>query len=84
MRLTYRMFENDDFPGLQRLWEDATNWGGLSAEVWRRYSEDSPLGGLACAVAQVAGSGKIMGQFPFIPSKIGADGTDRAPDRLSA
>jgi hypothetical protein len=74
MRLTYRMFENDDFPGLQRLWESATNWGGLSAEVWRRYSEDSPLGSLACAVAQDAGSGQIVGQFAFIPSLVSVDG----------
>jgi len=74
MRLTYRMFEDDDFPGLQRLWEDATGWGGLSAEVWRRYSEDAPLGGMACAVAVERDSGKIVGQFAFIPSLVSVDG----------
>ena len=75
MRLTYRMFEDDDFPGLQRLWEDATAWGGLTAEVWRRYSVDAPMGGLACAVAQEPATGKIVGQFAFIPSLVSVDGT---------
>lgn len=74
MRLTYRMFQDDDFPGLQRLWEEATGWGGLTAEVWRRYADDAPLGGMACTVAQDRTTGKIVGQFAFIPSLVSVDG----------
>jgi hypothetical protein len=74
MRLTYRMFQDDDFPGLQRLWEEATGWGGLTAEVWRRYRDEGPLGGMACAVAQEPASGKIVGQFAFLPSLVSVDG----------
>lgn len=75
MRLTYRMFEDDDFPGLQRLWEDATGWGALTAGVWKRYAEEAPLGGMACAVAEERDTGKIVGQFAFIPSLVSVDGT---------
>src|SRR5690348_16121729 len=74
MRLTYRMFQDDDFPGMQRLWEEATGWGGLTREVWRRYADEGPLGGMACVVAQEPKSGKIVGQFAFIPSLVSVDG----------
>lgn len=70
MSLTYRLHRQEDLPELQRLWEDNTTWGTLTGDIWRRYMIDAPLGGSAIVVASDEDSGRIVGQFGFVPSLV--------------
>jgi len=49
-RLSYRVLESDDLPGLQRLWEEETEWGPLEP-VFRHWYQDNPCPGSFGVVA---------------------------------
>lgn len=76
MPLTYRLLEHDDLPGLRRLWEDNTNWGTLTSQIWRDFVTDGPLGGAGGVVAIDTRSGELMGQFAFIPALVDVAGRE--------
>src|SRR4028119_1733778 len=67
--LTYRLYQEDDLPGLLRLWEEETNWGTLTPEMWHQWYGDTPLGSCLVMVA-VDENEKIAGQEVFIPSRV--------------
>ncbi|MET0622038.1 MAG: hypothetical protein ABW250_03560 [Pyrinomonadaceae bacterium] len=76
MRLAYRLVQEDDLPGVQRLWKEEAGWGTLAEEMWRRYVVDAPMGGISGTVATDAETGRIVGQFIFVPSLISVDGRE--------
>ena len=49
-RLTYRLYQDADLPGLLRLWE-GTKLGALSPELWRQRYVDAPHGPSLISVA---------------------------------
>ena len=76
MRLAYRLVQEDDLPGVQRLWKEEAGWGNLAEEMWRRYVVEAPMGGISGTVATDAETGRIVGQFIFVPSLISVDGRE--------
>lgn len=76
MRLEYRLVQEEDLPGVQRLWKEEAGWGTLAEEMWRRYVLEAPMGGISGTVATDAEAGRIVGQFIFFPSLISLDGRE--------
>lgn len=59
--LTYRLYEEQDIPGLLRLWETNTEWGALTPEQWREWHVDTPYDSCFVAVG-VDQAGEIRAQ----------------------
>ncbi len=76
MELTYRLVQESDLPGVQTLWKEEANWGTFDEELWRRYVIEAPFGSISGTVATDAESGKIVGQFAFVPSIVSVNGRD--------
>jgi hypothetical protein len=81
-RLTYRLFEERDLPGLLRLWEEA-GWGTLSERQWREWYMETPYGACLATVA-VDARGEVVAQEMFMPSLLNVDGREVRALRLSA
>lgn len=76
MKLQFRLVRDGDLPGIQRLWQEETNWGALAEAMWERVmAESAGLGGISGAVA-VGESGAIVGQFAFLPSLVWVGGRE--------
>ena len=84
MSLTYRLYQDGDLPALRRLWEENTNWGTVTAEMWRQHVVEAPLGGVSGAVAEDSATGQIVGQFAFMPSLINVSGREYRAFRPAA
>jgi hypothetical protein len=76
MGLTYRLVQEEDFPGVQRLWKEEAGWGTFAEELWRRYVVEAPWGGISGTVATDNDTGRIVGQFAFVPSLVSVDGRE--------
>jgi len=76
LKLDYRLVQEEDLPGVQRLWKEEAGWGTLADEMWRRYVVEAPMGGISGTVATDAEAGHIVGQFLFFPSLISVDGRE--------
>jgi hypothetical protein len=74
--LDFRLHRAQDLPALQRLWEENTGWGTLTAELWKQHVEEGPLGGTAIVVAEERKTGKIVGEFAFTPTLAHVDGQE--------
>jgi len=72
--LAYRLVQETDLPGVQTLWKEEAKWGSLGEELWRRYVIDAPFGAISGTVATDTESGRIVGQFAFIPSLVSLNG----------
>lgn len=81
-QLTYRLFEDDDLPGLLRLWEEA-GWGTLSQEQWREWFVDGPQGPSIVTVA-IDERGEVVAQEVFAPSRAVVGGREIRALRFSA
>lgn len=81
-RLTYRMFREDDLPGLLRLWE-AAGWGALTPEQWRAWFVEGPQGPSLVAVG-VDERGEVAAQEMFAPSRAVVGGREVRALRFSA
>ncbi len=80
--LCYRVFAEDDLPGLLRLWEEA-GWGSLSPEQWRQWFVEGPQGPCLITVA-VDSRGEVVGQEVFAPSRVSVAGREVRALRFSA
>ncbi|HEX6899181.1 MAG TPA: hypothetical protein VF789_05685 [Thermoanaerobaculia bacterium] len=80
--LTYRVFEEEDLPGLLRLWEEA-GWGTLSPQQWREWFVDGPEGPCLITVA-VDAEGEVAAQEVFAPSRVSVAGREARALRFSA
>ncbi|HXQ72081.1 MAG TPA: hypothetical protein VN844_16415 [Pyrinomonadaceae bacterium] len=81
-QLTYRLFEDDDLPGLLRLWEEA-GWGTLSPEQWREWFVDGPQGPTIVTVG-IDERGDVAAQEVFAPSLAVVGGREVRALRFSA
>lgn len=81
--LTYRLFRDEDLPGLLRLWEENSGWGSITAEQWFDWYVTTPGGPSTVAVA-VDPEGEIVGQEIFTPSHLWINGREVMALRLSA
>lgn len=84
MKLDYRLHRDEDLPELQRLWEESTTWGTLTAEIWRQHVVEAPLGGASIVVATDPADGRIVGEFAFIPSVVSVQGRELRSFRPAA
>lgn len=76
MGIAYRLVQKEDFPGVQRLWKEEAGWGAFAEELWRRYVVEAPHGGISGTVATDTETGRIVGQFAFVPSRVSVDGRE--------
>jgi len=70
--LTYRMAIDDDLPGIERLWLEDTDWGPLSPDFRRHYSDDNPVGP-ARTVLALNTADDVVGQLAFLPIVVNVD-----------
>jgi len=76
LELNYRLAQEDDLPGVQRLWKEETDWGGLAEELWQRLVVDAPEWSRVAIAVATDESGTIVGQVAFIPSLIWVGGRE--------
>lgn len=81
-QLTYRLFEDEDLPGLLHLWEEA-GWGTLTPEQWREWFVDGPQGPSLVTVG-IDGRGEVAAQEVFAPSRAVVGGREVRALRFSA
>jgi hypothetical protein len=74
--LRYRLYEPQDFPQLQRLWEESTDWGALTPEFFRKHVEEHWFGPGAVCVAEDDATGRIEGELAFIPMQLSIHGRE--------
>jgi hypothetical protein len=75
MGLTLEFYDVADLPGLDRLWEEETDWGEQS-QALRRWFMEAPSGKPAVVVASDTETGKAVGQFRFMPTRVSVNGRD--------
>jgi hypothetical protein len=81
-QLKYRLFEDDDLPGVLALWEEA-GWGTLSPEQWREWFVGGPQGPSLVTVG-IDGRGEVVAQKMFAPSRAVVGGREVRALRMSA
>ncbi|HEU4457329.1 MAG TPA: hypothetical protein VFR81_29945 [Longimicrobium sp.] len=81
--LVFRPFREGDLPGVLRLWEEESGWGGITPEQWRKWYVDRPDGACLVAVAE-DGDGRVVGQAVFAPTVVRVDGEEVSAVRLGA
>lgn len=69
MTLKLEFYEVADLPDLERLWQEETDWGEQSQSLQRWFME-APFGKPSVVVASDEQTGKIVGQFRFMPSRV--------------
>jgi len=82
-KLSYRLFREEDLPGLLRLWEEETGWGAPSAEQWRSWYVETPHAPSLIVVA-VDEVGAAVGQMIFTPALVMVEGRELHAVRVSA
>ena len=75
MALTLEFHDVADLPGLDRLWQEETDWGEQTEEL-RRWFMEAPFGKPSVVVASDAETGKAVGQFRFMPMRVSVNGRD--------
>src|SRR5436190_3265279 len=72
--MEFRLFRDEDRPALERLWEQETEWGSLTPELWQRLYEANPNGPAMVVVATENGVDGIVGQMAFVASRVSVSG----------
>jgi hypothetical protein len=75
MALKLEFHEAADLPGLERLWQEETDWGEES-QALRRWFMEAPFGKPSVIVATDEQTGKTVGQFRFMPSRVSVGGRE--------
>lgn len=81
--VTYRLFRDADLPGVLRLWEEHSGWGGLTPEKWRKWYVETPHGECLVVVG-VDDAGDVVAQKVFVPSVVRVAGREVRAIRISA
>ncbi len=82
-QLTYRLFVEEDIPGLLSLWEKFSGWGGISEQQFYDWHINTPNGPCTIVVAQTQ-DGDIIGQMVFRPTKVLINGSEVIGYRVMA
>lgn len=81
MSLQFDFHEIADLPGLERLWQDSTDWGAQTLNRLHEWFMEAPFGKPRIVVARDSDSGEIVGQFRFMPSRLVVDGREVSAHR---
>ena len=76
MGLKLEFHERADAPGLERLWREETDWGGDALQSLRRWFAEAPFGGPSAVEATDERTGRAVGQFRFMPSRVSVGGRE--------
>lgn len=74
MALIYRFRQESDLPKLDKLWQNSTDWGGLTPIVLSKHFDDTPFGQSIVVVAENPEDQEIVGQAVFMPSRVSVRG----------
>lgn len=66
--LSYRPYQDSDFPGIKKLWAEEAHWGELTEDIWREWYVDIP-NGPALIVVGVDGQGEPAAFATLTPYK---------------
>lgn len=69
MTLKIEFHEIADLPDIERLWQEETDWGEQS-QALRRWFMEAPFGKPSIVIASDEQTGKMVGQFRFMPSRV--------------
>ncbi len=75
MALKVEFHEVADLPGLERLWREETDWGE-ETQALRRWFMEAPFGKPSVVTAEDERTGKMVGQFRFMPSRVSFGGRE--------
>ena len=75
MTLKLEFHDVADLPGLDRLWQEETDWGEQT-QALRQWFMDGPFGKPSVVIATDDQTGKAVGQFRFMPSRVSVGGRD--------
>jgi hypothetical protein len=81
--LTYRLFQDEDIPGILLLWEKSSGWGGINEQQFHEWYINTPSGRSIIIIAANE-TGEIVGQTAFIPAEISLEGKVVKGLRISA
>jgi hypothetical protein len=76
MSISYRMAAKNDTDELVQFWSENSGWDVIDRAEWERRFTNTPSGDAAVAVAVDDDTGKIIGQFVFIPLRIAVKGKE--------
>lgn len=76
MGLKFEFNEIADLPDLERLWREETDWGDEALRSLNKWFMEAPFGKLKIVVATDEHSGKIVGQFRFMPVRVSVEGDE--------
>ena len=76
MTLKLEFHEVADLPGLERLWQEATDWGEQTLRRLHEWFMEAPFGRPRIVVATDVESGENIGQFRFMPSRVSVNGRE--------
>lgn len=76
MGLKLEFHEVANLPELERLWIEETDWGGEALQSLNKWFMAAPFGKPSIVVASDERTGKMVGQFRFLPSRVSVDGRE--------
>ncbi len=82
-QITYRLYKDNDIPGILSLWENHSGWGAITEQQFNDWYISTPVGRCMVIVAENEME-EIVGQLSLIPAIISIDGRELKALRLSA
>ena len=82
-QLTYRIFNENDIPGILSLWEKFSGWGEISEKQFKDWHINTPNGPCTIVIAQTQ-DGEIIGQMVFRPTMVLINGSKVVGYRVMA
>lgn len=76
MRIKYRMADDEDIDSMADFWSKNSDWDVIDREEWEKRFVNTPFGKAAVALGVDEETGKIIGQFIFIPADIIVNGKE--------
>lgn len=74
MNLSYEFHHVEDLQNLERLWQEATDWGDETLQALDRWFIACPFGKPCVVIAKDTDTDEIVGQFRFMPSRVVVNG----------
>lgn len=81
--LTFRLMQSGDIPGILKLWEEYSGWGGITAQQFQDWYVNTPYGSCITVVA-VNEREEIVAQKVFMPREMYIAGKKQSVLRVMA
>lgn len=82
-QITYRLYKDEDLPGILLLWENYSGWGAITSEQFTQWYVNTPLGACLIVVATDE-TDTVLGQIVLVPAQVVLNGQRLKAVRLSA